>query len=152
MTLEQIKIFIKIFLDINISKEDLIQEGEDFKKRPLSDLQEISGTDGLWDAYFNLKKEELSDELRLFLYKLYKNNVEEQSLLDKCLSEIDHIKDNIENKKKDFNDDNKLVQIINMINYIISETEKGKYINIKSHSDLPKESNAFQVVKLRANF
>ena len=138
MTLEQIKLFIKIFSDINIAKKLLIREGKGLKKGNIKKIDDIFGINGLWNAYINIKSEELSDELRKFLYnKLYNNNNEEGSLLEKCLEEIDKI--NFNENKENIDNNNKLEQVINMINYIISESEKGKFIYIKSHSDILKE-------------
>ena len=54
--------------------------------------------------------------------------------MQKCLEEIDKI-----NENEEYIDNNKLEQIINMINYIISESEKGRFTYIKSHSDILKE-------------
>ena len=135
MTWEQIEIFIQIFSDINIAEKKLIKEGKELKKGNVKKIDEIFGINKLWDAYINLKSEKLSDKLRLFIYnKLYYINNEEESLLEKCLEEINKI-----NENEKYIDNNKLEQIINMINYIISESEKGRFTYIKSHSDILKE-------------
>ena len=124
MTIEQIDIFITIFRDINGIEENIKIKTE-----------KIHGKDELWNAFFDMNSKDLSKKLQLFIYDLYEKNIENEILLDKCLKEINLIKDN-ENVP---NNDNKLEKNIIMIDYIISKSEKDKFIYIKSHSDLLKE-------------
>ena len=132
MTIKQIKLYIRIFCDIN--KDNLIKEGEKLKLKGNAKLDSI---EDLWNMYLNMNVEELSKELYLFIYDLYNDNDKTEILLDKCLNGIFKLKydDNGEKEKND----NKLEQYINMINYIISKSEEGKIIHIKSHRDILKE-------------
>jgi len=142
LTKEQIKLYIKIFIDI--SNEILIKEEEKikFKKDIKIDFNEsdekLKVLKDFWNKYLNINNDELSKELYLFLYELYNNSDEGETLLKKCLNgiyELKYINDDEEIEKND----RKLAQYINMIYYIISKSEEGKIINIKSHRDISKE-------------
>ena len=132
MTLKQIKLYIRIFCDIN--KDNLIKEGEKLKLKENAKLDSI---EDLWNMYLNMNVEELSKELYLFIYDLYNNNNKSEILLDKCLNGIFKLEYDDNNEKE--KNDNKLEQYINLINYIISKSEEGKIIHIKSHRDILKE-------------
>ena len=137
MTLKQIKLYITIFCDIN--KYTLSREGEKLKLKENINISIIPGLKDLWNMYLSINIEELSKELYLFIYDLYNNNNECETLLDICLKgilELNYI--NVNDEELDKND-NKLSQYINMINYIITKSEEGKIIPIKSHRDLLKE-------------
>ena len=88
LTLKLIKIFIRIFCDINITRENLIKDEEKLIKGTTLEMEDIYEIDGLWDVYFKMKSKELSEELKLFISKLYQDNKGEENLMKKCLKEI----------------------------------------------------------------
>ena len=135
MTISQYNLYIEIFLDINSTKDILV-----FNKNPIGDylitinntinIDEIYGIDKLWELLFELKNEEIIQKLINFIYNIYQNKKEIKNLLDKC---VDFIKD-IENINY-----NKLEKCINIIKFIILDSEKDGYIQIKSHFGLLKD-------------
>ena len=93
-------------------------------------IEDIFGINDLWNLLFELKEEELSRKLINIIYNIYKNKEETQKIIDKC---INIIKD-IENITY-----NKLEKCFNILKYIILESEKDGYNEIKSHFDLLKD-------------
>ena len=133
INLEQIQIFIKVFKDINISENILINDNEMLKINEKTQFQNIRKIDELWETYLNLNSDEESKKkLYEFIYKLYHDNGQINNLLEKGTNII----------KKDIDKLNKymLENCINIINYIIIESEKDKLTKIKSHSDILKNS------------
>ena len=135
MTLSQYNLFIEIFLDINCTKDLLIYNKTSNDQYDINinynvNIEDIFGIDKLWDLLFELNKEELIQKLINIIYNIYQNKDEIQKLLDKC---VKIVKD-IENITY-----NKLEKCINILKYIILNSEKEGYIKIKSHSNLLKD-------------
>ena len=137
LTLEQIKLYIKIFIDINIFSGTLIKIEDKLIKNENYEWDAIEYLDKLWNTYIQINNQELSNELCLFIYKLYFDNNRDIQLLENCVNGIKKINYDINDNVND--NDSILQKYIDMINYIITQEEKGKYIHIKSHSDILKE-------------
>ena len=133
-SLSQFNLYIKLFLDINNQKNFLTYFKQnsnyiiDIYKNV--DIDDIFGIDKIWDLLFELDSENLSKKLINIIYSLYENKNQIKVLLDKCVNLI-----------KDFENItyNKLEVCINIIKYIIKDSEKNGIIQIKSHSDLLKD-------------
>ena len=135
MSSSQYNLYIEIFLDINKEKELLHFYKNQNDEYIINinnnvNIDDIFGMDKLWNLLFQLKNDELIEKLINFIYYLYKDKEEIQKLLDKC---VNLIKD-IENITYD-----KLEKCINILKYIIIESEKEEYCQIKSHNDLLKD-------------
>ena len=84
INLEQIQIFIKVFKDINISENILINDNEMLKINEKTQFQNIRKIDELWETYLNLNSDEESKKkLYEFIYKLYHDNGQINNLLEK---------------------------------------------------------------------
>ena len=134
MTLDQYNLYIKIFLDINYEKDilryDRVADLYNFINiKENINIEDIFGIDKLWDLYFEYKKQDISKKLIDLFLTLYKNKNETKKLLDKCVSII---KDN-----KNLTA-NKLEKCISLLIYIILDSEKKGYIQVKSHFKLLK--------------
>ena len=135
MTLSQYNLYIEIFLDINRTKEILT-----FSKNPNDEyliiindnknIEDIFGIEKLWDLLFQLNKEEIIQKIIKFIYDLYQNKKEIQKLLDKCVNIIKDV-DNINY--------NKLEKCIKVLKFIILDSEKKGYVQIKPHFYLLKD-------------
>ena len=134
MTQTQFNLYIEIFLDINATKELLIFQKNSNNEYSINidnaiNIEDIFGIDKLWELLFELKNEELTQKLINLFYNLYKNKEEIQKLTDKCVNIIKDI-DNITT--------NKFEKCIDILKFIILDSEKEGYIQIKSHFDLLK--------------
>ena len=135
MTSTQFNLYLEIFLNINRAKELLIYDKNANDEYAITinnnvSIDTIYGIDELWELLFNLNKEYLSQKLINIIFSLYKNKEEIQKLLDKCVNIIEDI-ENITY--------NKLEKCINILKFIILESEKKGFIEIKSHFGLLKD-------------
>ena len=135
MTLDQFNLYIEIFLHINSEKEifkyGIIKDDEYFINiQEKYNIEDIYGIDKLWDLLFELNQEELTKKLTNILSNLYKNRNEIKKLLDKCVNII---------KDTENITSNKLEKCIYILKYLIIDSEKKGYIQVKSHCELEKD-------------
>ena len=135
MTLDQFNLYIEIFLHINSEKEIFkygeIKDDEYFINiQEKYNIEDIYGIDKLWDLLFELNQEELTKKLTNILSNLYKNRNEIKKLLDKCVNII---------KDTEKITSNKLEKCIYILKYLIIDSEKKGYIQVKSHCELEKD-------------
>ena len=135
MTLSEYNLYIEIFLDINNNKELLSfnkNSNDEYiiNIRHEVNIEDIFGIEQLWSLLFDLNNELLTNKLINIIYKLYKNKESIQKLLDKC---VNIIKD-MENITY-----NKLEKCVDVLKFIILESEKNINIQIKSHFSFLKD-------------
>ena len=134
ISLSQFNLYIQLFFDINSHKNfvSYFKPSESYlvTVNYHIDLKDIFGIDKLWDLLFELKSESLSKKLINIIYSLYKSKNEIQVLIDKCVNLI---------KETDDNNYNKLKVCMNILIYIIDDSEKSGIIQIRSHNKLLKE-------------
>ena len=134
ISLSQFNLYIQLFFDINSHKNYLsyFKPSESYlvTVNYQIDLKDMFGMDKLWDLLFELNSESLSKKLINIIYSLYESKREIQILLDKCINLI---------KDTDNINCNKLKVCMNILSYIINESEKCGIIQIKSHKKLLKE-------------
>ena len=135
LTLSLYNLYIEIFLEINTSKE-LLSFNKNEKNEYIINIYEstaiddIFGIDKLWDLLFQLIDKDLANKLINIIYSLYKSKNEIQKLMDKCTNII---------KDKENITYNKLIKCIDLLKFIIIESEKNSFIGIKSHNNLLKD-------------
>ena len=134
MTLDQFNLFVEIFLDINKEK-DILRYGKIKDDEYVINIQgnlniaDIFGIDNIWNLLFELKNEEFTKKLTDILFNLYKNKNEINKLLDKCVNII---------KDTESITFNKLEKCIYILKYLIEDSERKGYIQVKSHDELSK--------------
>ena len=142
----QFNLYIKLFLDINSHKNYLtfFKPNSNYIININSNvnINDIFGIDKLWDLLFELNSEYLSQKLINIIYSLYETKKEIQVLLDKC---VNLIKDS-ENITY-----NKLQVCMNILKYIIKDSEKNVLIQIKSHNDLLKDCLIYINLEIKKN-
>ena len=142
----QFNLYIKLFLDINSHKNYLtfFKPNNNYIININSNvnINDIFGIDKLWDLLFELNSEYLSQKLINIIYSLYETKKEIQVLLDKC---VNLIKDS-ENITY-----NKLQVCMNILKYIIKDSEKNVLIQIKSHNDLLKDCLIYINLEIKKN-
>ena len=130
----QFNLYIKLFLEINSHRNFLTyfktNENYIINLNNNVNISDIFGMDKLWDLLFELNSENLSQKLINIIYSLYETKKEIQVLLEKC---INLIKDS-ENITY-----NKLQVCMNILKYIIKDSEKNGIIEIKPHNELLKD-------------
>ena len=130
----QFNLYIQLFLEINSHKNFLTFFKQDntyvIDMNKNVDINDLFGIEKLWDLLFELISTNLSKKLIKIIYSLYETKKEIQSLLDKCVNLIKDSKNITYNK---------LQQCINILKYIINNSEKNKIIDIKSHKDILKD-------------
>ena len=131
----QYNLYIEIFLGIN-SIKDLLSFNKNANDEYIIsinydvNIDNIFGIDKLWDLLFHLKNEKLIQKLINLIYELYKSKEEIPKLMDKCINILKN-EENIAYTK--------LEKCIAILQYIILESEKSGFIQIKSHKNLLKE-------------
>ena len=134
ISLSQFNLYIQLFFDINSHKNYLsfFKPSESYfvTVNYQVDLKDIFGMDKLWDLLFELNSKSLSKKLINIIHSLYESKHEIQVLLDKCVNLIQDT-DNINY--------NKLKVCMDILIYIIKDSEKYGMIQIKSHEKLLKE-------------
>ena len=135
LTSSQFNLYIEVFLEINRTKEFLSFYKNANEEYTISinygvNIDNIFGIEKIWDLLFHLNNEQLIQKLINIIYSLYKSKEEIQKLMNKC---VDIIKD-IENITF-----TKLEKCINILKYIIKESEINEFILIKSHNNLTKD-------------
>ena len=142
----QFNLYIKLFLDINSHKNYLtfLKPNNNYiiNINNNVNINDIFGMDKLWDLLFELNSEYLSQKLINIIYSLYETKKEIQVLLDKC---VNLIKDS-ENITY-----NKLQVCMNILKYIIKDSEKNVLIQIKSHNDLLKDCLIYINLEIKKN-
>ena len=142
----QFNLYIKLFLDINSHKNYLTffkpNSNYIININNNVNINDIFGIDKLWDLLFELNSEYLSQKLINIIYSLYETKKEIQVLLDKC---VNLIKDS-ENITY-----NKLQVCMNILKYIIKDSEKNVLIQIKSHYDLLKDCLIYMNLEVKKN-
>ena len=142
----QFNLYIKLFLDINSHKNYLtfLKPNNNYiiNINNNVNINDIFGIDKLWDLLFELNSEYLSQKLINIIYSLYETKKEIQVLLDKC---VNLIKDS-ENITY-----NKLQVCMNILKYIIKDSEKNVLIQIKSHNDLLKDCLIYINLEIKKN-
>ena len=146
LSTSQFNLYIKLFLDINHHKNYLsfFKPNDNYIINIYNDINinDIFGMDKLWDLLFELKFENLSQKLINFIYSLYENKKEIQILLDKCVNLI---------KDTDNITINKLKVCMNILKYIITDSEKSGIIQIKSHNNLLKDCLIYLNLEVKKN-
>ena len=128
ITLEQLKLFIVIFLDINKDKITL-EENSENEIKEVSNIEELKGLDKLWNIIFKINEEKVLSFGVNIIYQIYKNNNIEK-LFEKCNSFI---------KEENINKENILIEkYITFMKLIIIESEKNIFFTPKSHLSLIK--------------
>ena len=130
----QFNLYIKLFLEIN-SKNNFLTFFKQFDNYVINirknvNINDIFGMDKLWDLLFELKSESLSHKLINIIYSLYETKNEISILLNKCTNLI------IDSENITYN---KLQICINILKYIIKDSEKNGIIQIKPHYELLKD-------------
>ena len=147
LNLSQYNLYIELFLEINNSKELLIYNKNANGEYNINinnnvNIDDIYGINNLWDLLFQLEKEDLTQKLIYFIYNLYKDKKEIQKLLEKCVKRIKEI-DNLTYKI--------LEKCINILKFIIIESEKNEFIKPKSHFELLKECIINLPIEIKKN-
>ena len=135
MTLSEYNLYIEIFLDINNNKELITfnknsNDEYNINIRYEVNIEDIFGIEQLWNLLFDLNDELLTNKLINIIYKLYKNKESIQKLLDKCVNII---------KDMESITYNKLEKCVDVLKFIILESEKDINIQIKSHFNFLKD-------------
>ena len=125
ITLEQLKLFIAIFIDINKDKINIEENNnKEYEVKDVNNIEELKGMDKLWGIITNIKNEKVLSLGINIIYQIYKNNNLEK-LLEKCNS---------------FIGDNKLLEKYTILmRQIIIESEKNILFTPKSHTSLLKQ-------------
>ena len=144
ISLSQFSLYLKLFLDINRHKNYLsfFKPNDTYVVNVYDNvnINDIFGMDKLWDLLFELKSDSLSKKLINFIYSLYESKKEIQILLDKCVNLI---------KDTDNITFNKLKVCMNILEYIIKDSEKSGIIEIKSHNNLIKDCLIYLNLELK---
>jgi len=128
INLEQLKLFIAIFLDINKEKI-ILEENKENEIKEVLNINDLIGLDKLWNIIFRIDDEKVLSYGISIIYQIYKDNNMEK-LFEKCNSII---KD--ENSKKD---EKLMEKYITLMKSIIIESEKNILFMPKSHLSLLK--------------
>ena len=128
INLEQLNLFIAIFLDIN--KDNLIlEDNSENEIKEVIDINELIGLDKLWNIIYKIDDEKVLSFGIKIIYQIYKdNNIEK--LFKKCSSFI-----NDENIKTN---DKLIEKYVSLMKLIIIESEKNILFTPKSHLSLLK--------------
>ena len=128
INLEQLKLFITVFLDINKEKI-ILEEGKENEIKEVLDINELIGFDKLWNIIFRIDDEKVLSYGINIIYQIYKDsNIEK--LFEKCYSFIGD-----ENTNKD---EKLMEKYITLMKSIIIESEKNILFMPKSHLSLLK--------------
>ena len=142
ITLEQLKLFITIFFDINKEKIKLNddidyksteKEGE-YNIKNISNIDELIGLDKLWNIIFQINEEKSLNLAINVLYQIYKNENIEKLIL-KCNDYI--LKENKE-QEQEKNKFNIIEKYITLMRLIIIESEKNIIFMPRAHLNLLK--------------
>ena len=129
ITLEQLKLFIANFFDMNKDKI-ILEENTENKIKEILNFEELVGLDKLWNIIFQINDEKILSFGINIIYQIYQNNNIDK-LLEKCNTFIKE-----ENKNKI--DDKLIEKYITLMKAIIIESEKNILFTTKSHLSLLK--------------
>ena len=126
INLEQLKLFITIFLEMNKDKI-IFEENTENEIKEVIDINELKGLDTFWDIIFKINDEKILSFGINIIYQIYKeDNIEK--LFEKCNNFI-----------KGENIDDKLIdKYITLMKLILIESEKNILFMPKSHLSLLK--------------
>ena len=134
ITLEQLKLFIALFFDMNKEKiifEENQDDNKEQKIKEIKNIEELLGLDKLWNIVFQISDEKILSFGINILYQIYQNDNLDK-LLEKCNSFINQ-------EKNEEKADNKLIEkYITLMKLIIIESEKNILFTPKSHLSLIK--------------
>ena len=125
VTMEQLKLFIKLFFDINKIKKERIDDG--YKIINSYNIEEIKGLDNLWNIILRAKDQKILSISINILFQIYKNKYVEE-LMKKCNNLINGEKSNPEVIEK----------CLMLLKLVIIESEKDIFFKPKSHLSLLK--------------
>jgi len=128
VTMEQLKLFIKLFLEINKIKEEEKDDDDDFEIVSSYNIDEIKGLDNFWNIILRTKDQKILSISINILFHIYKNNYVEK-LLEKCNTLI-----NGENSNPEI-----IEKCLMLLKLIIIESEKDILFKPKSHLSLLKK-------------
>ena len=134
ITVEQLKLFIALFFDMNNSKIKFNEynkfEGqnrdEEYGIKHVENIDELKGLDKFWSIIFQIKEKKVLYVAINFIFQLYKNEIEK--LLEKFISPL----------KEESNTLEKIEKCITLLKLIIIESEKQYISKPKSHLSLLK--------------
>ena len=129
ITLEQLKLFIAMFFDMNKEKIKL-EENKENEIKEVINIEELTGLDKLWNIILQINNEKILSFGINILYQIYKNdNIDK--LFEKCNTFI-------KNEKTDTNDETLIEKYLTLMKLIIIESEKNILFKPKSHLSLLK--------------
>ena len=124
ITLEQLKLFIAMFFDMNKEKIKL-EENKENEIKEVINIEELTGLDKLWNIILQINNEKILSFGINILYQIYKNdNIDK--LFEKCNTFI-------KNEKTDTNDETLIEKYLTLMKLIIIESEKNILFKPKSH-------------------